>query len=66
MILAWLNSNDGLHTYGINYYGKTLNNPSIKDKIKQFTIQVCKTFNCKYFIQGDSDNWLFIEFLGAR
>ena len=73
MILSWLNPSNGLHTYGINYYGKNLNNIKtvnddkfiLKDRIKQFTIQICKIFECKYFVQGEADDWLFIEFFGA-
>lgn len=60
MILAWINNHDSLHTYGIELMTDSNN----LDQLESDIIQICLSNSCKYFRQGKSNNWLFIEFFG--
>ena len=65
--LVWLNNHDSIHTWGIECL--STDKYTIENLVYNQVVNLCKKFNCHYFIQGlklsdHGVSWAFIEFFG--
>jgi hypothetical protein len=65
--LVYLSNDNGLHEYGLECL--STDKYTVDNFIYNQVVELCKKFDCKYFIQGrhlvdHGISWAFVEFFG--